>query len=104
MRMYPPFLAAVYYDRFELRGWTRTAGARSDTAGGDADILAGTAEAVTADGRRTPITTIKPTFSRSEVFSPGLPTSISSPVQLNLTAPGGYLAVSAASGAPLRIP
>jgi transglutaminase-like putative cysteine protease len=87
----PPFLAAVYYDKFELRGWTRTPGVQSPTSGDDPDILAGTAEDVTADGRRSLITTITPSFERSEVFSPGLPTKISTPVQLNLTGEGGFL-------------
>ena len=86
----PPFLAAVYYDKFQLRGWTVTDGAQVTPAASD-DVLAGTAEDVTAEGRRTLVATITPTFARREVFTPGLPTSISSPVRLHLTTDGGYL-------------
>ncbi|MFL5685640.1 MAG: transglutaminase domain-containing protein [Chloroflexota bacterium] len=86
----PPFLAAVYYDQFQLRGWTSTQGTQV-TPDGAADVLAGTAEDVNPDGHRTLVATITPLIPRREVFTPGLPTSISSPVRLHLTADAGYL-------------
>ena len=86
----PPFLAAVYYDKFELRQWTSTASAQVTPQTAD-DVLAGTAEDVTATGRRTLVATITPLWARREVFTPGLPTSIGAPVRLHLSTDGGYL-------------
>jgi transglutaminase-like putative cysteine protease len=88
---FPPFLAAVYFDQFQLRGWTRTQPVERVAEAG-VDVLSGTAEAVDATGRRSLIATIEPAFSRREVFTPGPPTSISTPARLRLTGEGGYLA------------
>ena len=49
---FPPFLAAAYYDQFRLTGWVRAEQAELSRDPG-ADVLAGTAEHVTAD-RATP--------------------------------------------------
>lgn len=87
----PPFLAARYYDKFELRGWGSTEGAEVTPASPD-DVLAGTAEDVPTEGRRELVATITPTYARREIFAPGLPVSVSSPVRLNLATDGGYLA------------
>ena len=87
---YPPFLAAAVYDQFQLRGWTRTEGLDMQREPGS-DVLDGTAEAVGADGRRSLAVTISPAFSRREVFTPGPPTTISSPTRLHLTGDGGFL-------------
>ncbi len=86
----PPFLAAVYYDQFQLRGWTRTQGVQTETQP-NVDVLAGTAEEVGDDGRRSLTVAIQPSFQRREIFTPGPPTDISSPVRLHLTGEGGYL-------------
>lgn len=88
---FPPFLAAVYYDQFQLRGWTRTQAAEAQRDAGS-DVLGGTAEAVDATGRRSLIATIRPAYPRREVFTPGPPTSISTPAKLRLTGDGGFLA------------
>jgi hypothetical protein len=87
---FPPFLAAVYYDQFQLRGWTTSQGAQI-TPDASQDLLAGTADAVSPEGRRTLVATITPLFTRREVFTPGLPTSISTPVRVHLTGDAGYL-------------
>ena len=87
---FPPFLAAVYYDQFQLRGWTTSQGAQI-TPEASQDLLAGTADAVSPEGRRTLVATITPLFTRREVFTPGLPTSISTPVRVHLTGDAGYL-------------
>ena len=87
---FPPFLAAAYYDEFQLRGWTRTQPVETARDAGS-DILSGTAEAVDAAGRRSLVAKIKPAYSRREVFTPGPPTSISTPAKLRLTADAGYL-------------
>ena len=86
----PPFLAAVYYDKFELRQWTSTSAVQVDPGPSD-DMLAGTAEDVSAEGRRTLVATITPSYGRREVFTPGLPITIGSPVRLHLTSDRGYL-------------
>ena len=70
-----PFLAAVYYDQFQLRGWTRSPGVQAVKDAGT-DVLAGTAEDVDAEGRTSLTVTIQPAFSRREIFTPGPPTSI----------------------------
>ncbi len=87
---FPPFLAAVYYDQFQLRGWTSSQGAQI-TPDASQDLLAGTADDVSPEGRRTLVATITPLFTRREVFTPGLPTSISTPVRVHLTGDAGYL-------------
>jgi transglutaminase-like putative cysteine protease len=86
----PPFLAAVYYDQFQLRGWTRSQGVEMPRDAGT-DVLAGTAEDVTAEGRNTMVVKVQPSFQRREIFTPGPPTSISSPARLHLTSDAGYL-------------
>jgi transglutaminase-like putative cysteine protease len=88
---FPPFLAATYYDVFELRGWKRTAAAEANRDA-ESDLLAGTGEAVTADGRRELRTAISPAYPRREVFVAGIPTRISSPTRLNLIGASGFLA------------
>jgi transglutaminase-like putative cysteine protease len=86
----PPFLAAVYYDQFQLRGWTRTPGVQTATEPG-IDVLKGTAEDVSAEGRVEVSVTVHPSFSRREIFTPGPPSAINTPVRLHLTGDGGYL-------------
>jgi len=87
----PPFLAATYYDKFQLRGWTRTQNVEAARDAGS-PVLDGTAEAVDATGRRSLIATIRPAYARREVFTPGPPTAISTPAKLRLTSDNGFLA------------
>jgi transglutaminase-like putative cysteine protease len=86
----PPFLAAVYYDQFQLRGWSRTQGAQT-TSDPTINVLAGTAEDVDAEGRNPLSVTIQPAFSRREIFTPGPPSAINTPVRIHLTSDAGYL-------------
>ena len=87
---FPPFLAARYYDKFQLRAWSSTEGVEVAPDATD-DVLAGTADDVAIEGRRSLVAQITPLSPRREIFTPGLPTSISSPVRVHLTGDGGYL-------------
>lgn len=86
----PPFLAAAYYDQFQLTGWTRSQGTEVPREAG-ANLLAGTAEAVTPEGRRTLVVTVTPAYARREIFAPGLPGTVSQVSRLRLIGEGAYL-------------
>ena len=86
----PPFLAAVYYDQFQLRAWGRTQGVQTPVDP-SLDVLAGTAEDVDAEARTPLSVTVQPAFSRREIFTPGVPSGINTPVRLHLTSDAGYL-------------
>lgn len=88
---FPPFLAAVYFDEFQLRGWTRSGSIEAARNAGS-DVLAGTADEVDGQGRRPLVATITPAYARREVFTPGPPTAIDTPARLRLTDDGGFLA------------
>lgn len=86
-----PYLAAVVYDEFDLSGWT---GGDDITVGRDpeTDLLAGTAEGTEAADARRPLTvTVTPERARREVFSPGLPSSVSQRVAVRFVGESGYV-------------
>jgi Transglutaminase-like superfamily/Domain of unknown function (DUF4129) len=85
----PPFLAAAYYNEFDLGGWRRT-GAVGQARDPGQDMLAGTSDAVGRAGRKTLVTTITPSYSRREVFIPGTLSQLdqSSTIELVGAAPG----------------
>ena len=87
----PPFLAAAFYDRFLLAGWERSGSTQLPRPAG-ADVLAGTAEQVLPDGRRSLVATISPAYARREVFVPGAPGTLSQDIRLQLIGTDGYLA------------
>jgi transglutaminase-like putative cysteine protease len=86
----PPFLAAGYYDVFQLSGWSRSEGTSIEREAGT-DVLAGTADAVPPEGRRSLVATVTPTYARREVFAPGLPSTVSQTTQLRAIGGGGHL-------------
>ncbi len=86
----PPFLAAAYYDVFQLSGWVWGPGTDVPREAGQ-DMLAGTAEAVPQTGRRTLVTTVTPAYARREIFAPGLPTTLSQVSNLRVIGEGGYM-------------
>ena len=87
----PPFLAAKFYDQFELRGW-RTSPTVAAAVAPDTGILDATGDAVVTDVERELTATISPAYARREVFSPGQPASISQGVTLRTIGEDGYLA------------
>ena len=87
----PPFLAAEFYDQFELRGW-RTSPTVSAAVAPDTGVLDATGDAVVTDVQRELTATISPSYARREVFSPGQPGSISQGVTLRTVGQDGYLA------------
>ena len=86
----PPFLAAAFYDQFQLTGWTRSEGTEVPREAG-ADVLAGTDEALAPEGRRSLVVTVTPAYARREIFIPGLPGTVSQPSRLQVIGEGGYL-------------
>ncbi|HEX2469548.1 MAG TPA: transglutaminase domain-containing protein [Candidatus Limnocylindrales bacterium] len=88
---FPPFLAAAYYDQFQVSGWVRSSGTELSREAG-ADILAGTAEAVPTAGRRTLQVKVTPNYARREVFTPGLPGTISQVATVRVIGEGGHIA------------
>jgi transglutaminase-like putative cysteine protease len=86
----PPFLAAAYYDVFQLSGWVRSPGTEVSREAAE-DMLAGTAEAVPQAGRRTLVATVTPAYARREIFAPGLPITLSQVSNLRLIGEGGHI-------------
>jgi hypothetical protein len=86
---YPPFLAAAYYDRFDISGWSRSNGTEQDRAAG-AELLTGTGDPLVTQGRRQIATTITPLYPSSEVFLPGSPSKVDGPTRVRLIA-GDFL-------------
>ena len=87
---FPPFLAAAYYDSFDLQGWSRAPG-RDEGRDAGAELLAGTGDALVTEGRREMATTITPLYPSGEVFLPGAPSKMSGPTRVRLIGDGGYL-------------
>jgi hypothetical protein len=85
---FPPFLAAAYYDTFEMTGWGRTAGQEVGRDAG-AELLDGTGDELVTQGRREISTAITPLYPSSEVFLPGAPSKISGPTRVRLIGEGG---------------
>jgi len=88
---FPPFLAAAYYDDFDLGGWKRTGGTELLRDAG-AEFLAGTGEQVAREGRRSLVATITPAYGRREVFLPGPPSTLSQSARVSLIGTAGFLA------------
>jgi transglutaminase-like putative cysteine protease len=87
---FPPFLAAAYYDRFDLQGWSWTNGRDEDRAAG-AELLVGTGDQLVTQGRRQIATTITPLYPSSEVFLPGAPSKVDGPTRVRLFGEGSFL-------------
>jgi hypothetical protein len=88
---FPPFLAAAYYDTFELSGWGMRTPGRDQGREAGAELLAGTGDELFTVGRDEISTTITPLFPRSEVFLPGAPSKVSGPTRVRLIGDDGYL-------------
>jgi transglutaminase-like putative cysteine protease len=89
----PPFLAAAYYDRFDLTGWGRTAG-RDEGRDPGAELLAGSGDQLVTQGRKQLLTRITPLTPSSTLFMPGLPSKVNAPARIRFIppdAPAGYL-------------
>ena len=86
----PPFLATVFYDRFELRGW-RVSDTNAAPIAAGTDVLGDTADSVVPDVQRTLSATITPSFARREVFIPGEPATIGQDTTLRTIGTDGYL-------------
>jgi transglutaminase-like putative cysteine protease len=101
---FPPFLAAVYYDRFELGGWRRTQDVRVGRDAG-AELLTGTGDQIVKEGLRSLVATITPAYTRREIFVPGAPSTLSQPATLRLVGATGYLSAIErdASSAPYTV-
>jgi hypothetical protein len=87
----PPFLAAGFYDKFELQGWRISPAAATSRPAGS-DLLAGTGDNVNKAVRRELSATITPAYSRRDIFLPGQPNTVSEDVTLRTIGTGGYLA------------
>jgi Transglutaminase-like superfamily/Domain of unknown function (DUF4129) len=86
----PPFLATVFYDRFELRGWRVSDTTFSPVPAGT-DVLGDTGDSLVTDTQRTISATITPSFTRREVFIPGEPGTVSQDITLRTIGTDGYL-------------
>jgi transglutaminase-like putative cysteine protease len=86
----PPFLAAAYYDLFELSGWVRRPGGVEGRDSGT-ELLAGTGDAIVKSGRRALVTTIMPQYPRRELFLPGAPSTLSTGARVGLIGEAGFL-------------
>jgi hypothetical protein len=87
----PPFLAAGFYNEFQLSGWRITPAVATDRPAGS-DVLTDTGEEVNKDVRRQLTATISPTYSRRDIFLPGQPNTVSEDVTLRTIGGNGYLA------------
>jgi len=87
----PPFLAAGFYDDFELRGWRITPALAIGRAAGT-DLLTGTGDEVNKDVRRQLTATVTPTHARRDIFLPGQPSTVNQDVTLRTIGVDGYLA------------
>jgi transglutaminase superfamily protein/uncharacterized protein DUF4129 len=86
----PPFLAAAFYDEFQLRGWL-VSGAVSAGRPAGSDLLAGTGDQIVKEVRRSLTATITPTFARRDIFLPGQPSSVGQDVTLRTIGTAGFL-------------
>lgn len=86
-----PYLMAVIYDTFAFDHWEvgRTVNASRAT---DEDMLAGTGDAIAAEGRREMTITVNPAIARSMFFVPSMPSRINQGTTLELIGEEGYLA------------
>jgi hypothetical protein len=87
----PPFLAAEFYDQFDMRGWriSPTVSTPHDAA---SDLLTGTGDDVNPDVRRALTATITPSFARRDVFLPGQPAAVNQGVTVRTIGADEYLA------------
>ena len=86
----PPFLAAAWYDQFQLTGWIRSQGTELAREAGT-DVLTGTAEAMPPTGRKPLVATVTPAYARREIFVPGLPSTVSQASTLRVIGAGSNL-------------
>ncbi len=86
----PPFLAAAYYDQFDLGAWARSPG-RDEGRDAGSELLAGTGEELVKGGRRALVTTIMPAYQRREFFLPGAPSTLSAGARVRLIGETGLL-------------
>ncbi len=87
----PPFLAAGFYDQFQLTGWRITPAAATGRLAGS-DLLTGTGDQVNKEVRRQLTATITPAYSRRDIFLPGQPDTVSQDVTLRTIGATRYLA------------
>ncbi len=86
-----PYLAAVYYDVFEVTGWRRSESVVLDRVAGTS-LLDGTGDQVEPAGRREVTISVTPAIPRENVFAPEMPVAIDQPVSVRLVGEAGYLA------------
>jgi hypothetical protein len=87
----PPFLAAAYYNEFDLSGWRRTGQVEQPRGAGE-EMLAGTGDVVSRAGRRTLVTKITPLLPGSTVFIPGTLSQLDQPSTIELVGTPGFIA------------
>jgi transglutaminase-like putative cysteine protease len=87
----PPFLAAEFYDQFELSGW-RISRALAASRPAGSDLLAGTGDEVVKTVRREITATITPAYTRRDIFIPGDPDTVDQDVTLRTIGTAGFLA------------
>jgi hypothetical protein len=87
----PPFIAAAFYDDFQLQGWRISPAAANPRPAGS-DLLAGTGDNVNKEVRRELSATVTPAYSRGDIFLPGQPNTVSEEVTLRTIGTAGYLA------------
>ena len=88
---HPPYLAAVVYDEFRLRGWVLSETTEADRAAG-AELLAATEDAVPLEGRQEYTVTITPELSRAVVMVPEMPLRLDGASTVKLVGDGRYFA------------
>jgi transglutaminase-like putative cysteine protease len=84
-----PFLAAVVYHQFDRTGWRRDAPVPIQRVAGE-ELLGGTADQVTLDGRRAVVLRITPDAPGPEVFTPTMPFSVDQAAGVMVIGDGGY--------------
>ncbi|HUP53900.1 MAG TPA: transglutaminase family protein, partial [Methylomirabilota bacterium] len=84
-----PYLIAAIYRSFDRTGWTRDSPAPVLRAV-DEDLLAGTADEVSPQGRRELKVTITPVAPRRTVYTPDAPLSVDQETGVMLIGEGGY--------------
>ena len=87
----PPFLAAEYYDQFELSGW-RISRALGASRPAESDLLAGTGDEINKTVRREITATVTPAYTRRDIFIPGDPDTVDQDVTLRTIGTLGFLA------------
>lgn len=90
--VHEPYLAAVVYDAFSLRGWSVGEEPAVIDRAADEELLADTADALDPATRREFTMTVTPAVSRSVVYVPEHPLRINRPVEVGLLGEDGYLA------------